>query len=534
VRSFKYLDSYASIGKWAGKDPAAPWTVEEMLQDMKRCGIHGALVFSNYARDLQPSVGNEIVAEICRENPRLFPAWVALPSVADEAPKGSQFVEQMLAAGAKAAKIYPRLHHFRVNEANVGDLLDALQEKRIPLLVDAGNYEPYNQITWEEVEWLAQSYPNLPVILHAVRWEATRILLPLLQRFPNLHVEFSSYQANRILEFLVEKVGANQLLFGTEMMQKSPGAAKAFIDYADISEDDRRKIAGGNLIHLLKLEEIPPDYESVPIDDAVLAKARKGQPISDMLVIDGHAHISEKGHSDIVIAVMPHADAAGVIDRNRRIGVDITCASGWGGVWTDYERGNWAVAEAVRDFPENFVGYATLDPLYVTDWEKELKFCYEESGMKGMKPYYPRNKIPYSDPAYEAWFRYGNEHRLFALMHPSDNFEEEMNILAKKYPEISFLLAHSGWTYEVARRHVRLAKRFPNVFCEITFTSVTNGVIEFMVKEVGSEKVIYGSDTSMRDPIPQFGWVAYADISEEDKRNILGRNMKKILDRCLI
>ncbi len=534
MKTFKYLDCFASVGKQPGKDPAAPWTVEKMVRDMERCGIHGALIFSNYARDIQPSVGNEIVTEICRKNPRLIPAWVALPSVADESPKGPQFVEKMIAAGAKAAKIYPRRHHFLVNEEDVGDLLTALQEAGIPLFVDAGDYEPYNQITWEEVKWLAQSYPNLPVILHAVRWEATRILLPLLKQFPNLHVEFSNYQANRIIEFLVERVGADQLLFGTEMMQKSPGAAKAFIDYADISDADRRKIAGENLMRLLRLKEPPADYEETPADDAILVRAKAGKPIDDMEVIDGHAHISEKGHSDIVIAVMPNADAAGVIERSGRLGVDITCASGWGGVWTDYERGNLAVAEAVRDFPKNFVGYATLDPLYVTDWEKELTFCYEEAGMKGMKPYYPRNKIPYSDPAYDPWFRYGNEHRLFALMHPSDNFEEEMNILASKYPEISFLLAHSGWMYEVARRHARLAQKFPNVFCEITFTSVTNGIIEFLVKEVGSEKVIYGTDTSMRDPIPQFGWVVYADISEEDKRNILGRNMRKILDRCSI
>ena len=68
--------------------------------------------------------------------------------------------------------------------------------------------------------------------------------------------------------------------------------------------------------------------------------------------------------------------------------------------------------------------------------------------------------------------------------------------------------------------------------CEITYTAVTNGIIEYMVREVGSEKVIYGSDTAMRDPFPQFGWVVYADISEQDKRNILGRNMRKIINQC--
>jgi predicted TIM-barrel fold metal-dependent hydrolase len=136
---------------------------------------------------------------------------------------------------------------------------------------------------------------------------------------------------------------------------------------------------------------------------------------------------------------------------------------------------------------------------------------------------------PYNDARYEPWWKYGNAHHLFALMHPSDNFKEEMNDLAARFPNINFLLAHSGWTWKQARLHVELAKKFPNCFLEITFTSVTNGTIEYMVKEVGSERVLYGSDAPMRDPFPQFGWVVYADISEEDKRNILGKNMQKIL-----
>jgi predicted TIM-barrel fold metal-dependent hydrolase len=50
--------------------------------------------------------------------------------------------------------------------------------------------------------------------------------------------------------------------------------------------------------------------------------------------------------------------------------------------------------------------------------------------------------------------------------------------------------------------------------------------------EVGSEKVIFGTDAPMRDPISQFGWVVYSRISEEGKRKILGLNMQRILDRC--
>ena len=55
-----------------------------------------------------------------------------------------------------------------------------------------------------------------------------------------------------------------------------------------------------------------------------------------------------------------------------------------------------------------------------------------------------------------------------------------------------------------------------------------------MVEQLGSGRVIYGSDAPMRDPFPQFGWVVYADISEEAKRDIIGRNMEKIIARVKI
>jgi hypothetical protein len=35
----------------------------------------------------------------------------------------------------------------------------------------------------------------------------------------------------------------------------------------------------------------------------------------------------------------------------------------------------------------------------------------------------------------------------------------------------------------------------------------------------------------MRDPIPQFGWMAYAHCSYEDKKKMFGQNMKKIIRR---
>jgi predicted TIM-barrel fold metal-dependent hydrolase len=102
--------------------------------------------------------------------------------------------------------------------------------------------------------------------------------------------------------------------------------------------------------------------------------------------------------------------------------------------------------------------------------------------------------------------------------------------MSLEYPEAKFIMGHSGSRYSIARQYVELAKKRDNIFLEITYTSITYGMIKYLVNEVGDEKVLYGSDSAFRDIAPQLGWVAYAKISEESKRKILGLNMKRILD----
>ncbi len=527
----KYFDCFAAIGRRAAKDPLAPWRTEDLLAEMERCRIHAALVFAHQARETHPLVGNPLVLEECRKHPRLFPCWVGLPHHTNEFPNPNDLVREMEANGVRALKIFPRIYEFPVNEAGLGELLSALQEAGILLIVDAGRYDEAVQIDWPEVTWICQNYPRLNLLLHSVRWEATRTLVTIADRFPNLHFEFSNYQGNRMLEFWCDRIGHERLLFGSEALIKSLGAARAYVDYAEINETQRRAIAGLNLQRLLRIPELPPDYEEKPLNDKILIKALRAEPIDDMVVIDAHAHITQKGGAGAARVAMNPSDAQSVVERNRRIGVAKTCVSAWTAIWSDYELGNEDTYQAMLEFPDEIVGYAALDPNYVTNWEKECHYYHEECGFLGMKPYFPRWKVPYNDKAYDSWYEYGNAHNLFCLLHYSDNFKEEVKDIAQRFPNIAFILAHSGTSWKVARDHVALAKQFPNCYLEITLTSVVNGIIEYMVRELGSERILYGSDAPMRDPYPQFGWVAYADISEEDKRNILGRNMQRIIER---
>ncbi len=132
-----------------------------------------------------------------------------------------------------------------------------------------------------ELDRVLSAYPELKVLLQASRWDATRYLHWLMTKHQNLHLELSNHQGNRAMEVFVDWFGADRILFGTGALDKSPGAAKAFVDYAVLDDDVKAKIAGGNLARLLKLEELPRPYRAKKPADPILGLAREGKPLKE-------------------------------------------------------------------------------------------------------------------------------------------------------------------------------------------------------------------------------------------------------------
>jgi predicted TIM-barrel fold metal-dependent hydrolase len=369
------------------------------------------------------------------------------------------------------------------------------------------------------------------VLLQGSRWEATRYLHTLMSKHQNLYLEFSANQSNRAMEVYAGWFGAPRMLFGTGALDKSPGAAKSFVDYCALSEDEKQNIAGGNLARLLKLDSLPKPYNEKETDDPILVLAKAGKPLNDILVIDSHAHIAHDDAVGVGFMHQPFSDDKSMFERAKLMGIDAICISAWVGIWADYEDGNEIVRQAMARYPDFYHGYATLQPQYVKNWEADLRKVHEQYKMQGLKPYNPRTGIPYNDKLWAPWFEYGNRMNAYVLLHPSPNFTAEINEIAPKYPNMSHIIAHCGSSFETARQGIDAALKFPNVYLEITLTSVTYRVIEFMVKHVGAERVLFGTDQPMRDPIPQFGWMAYSHCSFEEKKKMYGLNMQKIIER---
>jgi predicted TIM-barrel fold metal-dependent hydrolase len=69
-----------------------------------------------------------------------------------------------------------------------------------------------------------------------------------------------------------------------------------------------------------------------------------------------------------------------------------------------------------------------------------------------------------------------------------------------------------------------------NLYLDTATSQLHVGMIERFVREVGADRVLFGSDIPLLDPAAQLGRIAYAKIKEEDKVRILRLNAGRLLE----
>ena len=69
------------------------------------------------------------------------------------------------------------------------------------------------------------------------------MLYPLLEKYDNIYFDISSNQANDILDICKKHFGSERALFGTNYPYKSVVALKELIEYSNLNEEDKDKVA---------------------------------------------------------------------------------------------------------------------------------------------------------------------------------------------------------------------------------------------------------------------------------------------------
>ncbi|MBI3920977.1 MAG: amidohydrolase family protein [Armatimonadetes bacterium] len=527
-----YFDCNCEIGPRNDKDPVAPWSVDDVLRSMDHCGISGALVVHTLSLHNDPVDARErLKKEIAKAADRLFPVWTILPpDVGDFEKDPEDLLTAMAEDHVRAVKLCPSTHAYPLADAVMGPTLRALERDRTLTLIDYSELPDGTDGAFNALSDLLGGHPGLPVLLQRVGWHVQRVVTALMERHPNLHLEFSTYQINRGIEEYTKRFGTERLLFGTGLPAMSAGAARTYVDYAQIPQEAKEKIAGGNLSRLLGGQT--PTAAGRP-QDPLTDRVALGEPLGDAPVLDAHCHLLHEGGNAAGGYVMHRGDAEGMVELMDAIGIQKTAIMSWAGpIASDCVESNEIVARAVARFPDRFLGVVYLNPTHLSqeDLMAEVRRRVEEQGFVGLKPYV-RLGLKYNDPLLALCWEYANDRGLYALLHtggPAGGMEVVRD-LSQHYPNVQWMIAHVGMSFAMARDVTAVMKDCPNVWAELTYTTVTNGVIEWMVSEVGDDRILFGSDAPMRDPRQQLGWVAWADLPLHSREKILGGNFQRML-----
>lgn len=239
----EWFDCHAGFGVPVKSPGRAIATAQELVEELDFCGVAEALVYHTSMVEQAPEFGNQRVVEETRDEPRLHATWAMLPAQTGELGTVEQFLAGMREHGVKALRAYPKENRYLLNSITFGPLLEEVTASRIPLLIGPD---------WKGITDLLAEFPRLTlVVVRHGSWGDDRYFRPLLERYPNLHIDTSNYQIDHGIEDLVRKYGPDRLLYGSGSPELQMGAALLTAAQADIDDNAKAAIAGGNLRRLL-------------------------------------------------------------------------------------------------------------------------------------------------------------------------------------------------------------------------------------------------------------------------------------------
>ena len=119
-----------------------------------------------------------------------------------------------------------------------------------------------------------------------------------------------------------------------------------------------------------------------------------------------------------------------------------------------------------------------------------------------------------------TWFKTGGKQVA------GESTPAELAELARRFPGQEFICAHAGGEWE---RGIRAVRDSPNVLLETSGFDATAGFIEMAVREVGAERIVFGTHLPSRSLGTELGKVIGAAIGEQERKSILGGNYRRLL-----
>jgi predicted TIM-barrel fold metal-dependent hydrolase len=524
-------DINCRLGRW----PSANLLFDDvpgLLRRMDALGIARAVVSHADCLHFDVVLGNvrlmDMLSQASEEaRERLQPCWGLVPLVTSEHGTPAELQADLQANDIRVARLYPRDNNYSLSSRDSSELLSLLARRRIVTLIDL------EQTTWEEIDRVAETFPDLPIVACHVGYRGLRRFAGVLARHANVHVDLSFLSTHQALEWLVARIGFAQLLFGTGAPLADGGGAVTRLMLSTLPEAERATIGWDNLQRLLAnagslaaatVRQVQWTYVE-PTGPA--AQVLQSVPIAACDVIDSHAHVGPWFNLFI-----PEPTPESMLRVMDRCGVRMAVVSATHAISTDGRRGNAEVAAMVRTWPDRFAGYAVFSP-HEPGSQEDVERSLDIAGFVGIKIHPDTHSYSVNGPLYNPVWDLARRRGVPILTHTfaDSAFSDPLQFdsIALKWPDVVILLGHSGVTHEGHRRAITMAQVHPNLYLELCGSYITGHWIRQMVAAVGPARVLYGSDFPFIELRYGLGRVVFAGLRPAEEALILGGNARRVL-----
>jgi predicted TIM-barrel fold metal-dependent hydrolase len=340
------------------------------------------------------------------------------------------------------------------------------------------------------------------------------------------------------IELVVKHFGAEQLVFGMGPRCHN-GAAIASLIRADISEKERNLIASGNVEKLLAPSKAKKTCSAVRLNPITSGKSElwktflQGKKL-EVDIVDAHMHIGPS--AGYVVENQTEDDQIQLALKTMdRIGIKKAIVSGFQALLGDAVKGNDLINQKLAPHSDRLVAYVGFNPFF----DKELIARFPEYfsgkvfvGFKTLCSYWD---VPITDIRFKPMWEYAEEHCMPVLSHSWGGPLDEPKLfkdLAKNYPNVAFLIAHSAGTNKGRMDLEELVPHYPNIYMEWCGSFCSNILWEETLKKAPAEQIVFGTDAMAHNIYWELGRLLSLDVSDDAAIiKILGKNMQKILSK---
>lgn len=527
-----FFDINGAIGASAYGKPDFR-TARELVDHLDYLQIDRSLVWSHRARDLHPVTGNrDLFDDLAEYRDRLIPAMVVSPANCYE-DGAVEFLKTRLAEpGGRGLRIFPGTSRFRLE--TLERLLGELAPLKPAIFWSFKDSMDPGDLT--ACVRLARQFPETNFVLTELMWGQFTNALHLLESAENMHIDISWLHMRDSIELLCRHFGPERVLFGTGY-KAHYAAAVAMLTHGALGEADREAIAHGNAERLLGLEPVSNPLYSAPacLETKPVWKAfREGRPVPGGKVLDAHGHIGPRTRGWIMRDIEPAAHFQNLIRQMDDCGVERTLVAPSEALFGDPLRGLREAEEKLAPHKDRFSGFLCFNPHYHDELAPALEEFFKRDFYVGLKILAAYWKVDLNDERYLPVWQCAERHGLPILLHTwNDRYNAPFRLkdIPLKFPHAVFLLGHGGGGTAGRREAEIMAAEHPNVYLEFCGSFTTPVDWLETLEKVGTEKVVFGSDTDAHSLAWELGRMLSLPLPDERLEPMLGTNMRQILAR---